>query len=509
MTFISPVARFFAAPDEREPATKSAATHQWPFFVSLGAASSIRWGPCPRPPRRAAGGTTSKARASLFLLALLLLGGAVTSIHAEVTLPHTPFKQIVLGNGLDVLLMENHDAPLVNVQVWYHVGSKDETPGRTGFAHFFEHLMFQGTKNIPPEDFSDYIIRSGGTDNAFTAEDYTVFWETTPSSSLPVSLWLEADRMRGLDITEKSFKNEREVVKEERRERFDNQPYGNVVEVLYQNAYTVHPYQHMTIGSMEDLDRASVDDVRSFYDTYYIPNNATLIITGDFDPADAESEVRQYFGPLAAGRPVVRNIPQEPPQTRERLVKMASDVALPAFVEGYHMPADGVPDAYPLRLAAKILSEGESSRIYRHLVYEKQSALEADATGNFTEDPNLFFVFAVMNDGHTLAEGESEVGKDLERLRTDLVSPEELEKSKNQILRDFILSRQGDQSRGEELGYAAVVLKDPNLLDAELNRFMAVTAEDIRRVARKYFVPENMTLVEVLPSTQERTSGNR
>ena len=239
--------------------------------------------------------------------------------------------------------------------------------------------------------------------------------------------------------------------------------------------------------------------MRSFYDTYYVPNNATLIITGDFEATEAEAEVRQYFGPLEAGRPVVRSIPPEPPQTRERVVKITRDVALPAFVEGYHMPADGVPDAYPLRLAAKILSEGESSRIYRHLVYEKQSALEAEATGNFTEDPNLFFVFAVMNDGHTQAEGEAEVGEELEHLKNVLVSPAELEKAKNQILRDFILSRQSDQSRGEELGYAAIVLKDPNLLDAELNRFMAVTAEDIRRVAGKYFVPENMTLVEVLP----------
>jgi len=442
----------------------------------------------------------AKARAAVLVQVLLLvLPDVATGTSVPVTLPHTAFKEIVLGNGLQVLLVENHDAPLVNVQVWYHVGSKDETPGRTGFAHFFEHLMFQGTKNIPPEDFSDYIIRSGGTDNAYTTEDYTVFWETTPSSCLPVSLWLEADRMRGLDITEKVFKNEREVVKEERRQRFDNQPYGTVVEVLYQNAYTVHPYQHTTIGSMEDLDRASVDDVRAFYDTYYLPNNATLVVTGDFEAGEAEAEVRQYFGPLDTGRTVVRSIPPEPPQTHQRVVKIKRDVALPAFVEGYHMPADGVPDAYPLRLAAKILSEGESSRIYRRLVYEKQSALEAEATGNFTEDPNLFFVLAVMNDGHTPVEGEAEVGEELVRLKTELVSPAELDKAKNQILRDFILSRQSDQSRGEELGYAAIVLRNPGLLDAELNRFMAVTAEDIRRVAGKYFVPENMTLVEVFP----------
>ncbi len=415
-------------------------------------------------------------------------------------LPHTTFHTVVLPNGLRALMVEDHEAAVVSVEVWYHVGSKDEGPGRTGFAHLFEHLMFEGTKNLGPEEFSDHIVRSGGLDNAYTTEDTTVFWETVPSSQLPVALWLEADRMRDLRITEKVFKNEKEVVKEERRQRFDNQPYGNVVETLYQHAFTVHPYRHMPIGSMEDLDRATVADVQEFYDLYYVPNNATLVIAGDFDSREAESLVRTYFAPLALGKlPLERKIPAEPVQTAKRVVILTLNVALPAFVEGYHMPADGTPDAYPLRLAAKLLSEGESSRIYRRLVYERQIALEAESTGNFTEDPNLFFVFAIMNPGHAAAEGEAEVERELERLKVELVAPQELAKAKNQILRDFILSRQTTQSRGEELGYAAVVLKDPDLLDAELARFLGVNSEDIRRVAGKYFVPENLTLVEVRP----------
>jgi zinc protease len=327
-----------------------------------------------------------------------------------------------------------------------------------------------------------------------------------------VALWLEADRMRNLQITEQIFKTEREVVKEERRERFDNQPYGTVVETLYQHAFTVHPYQHTTIGSMEDLDRASLSDIRAFYDTYYVPNDATLVVVGDFEKAQAQALVEQYFGPLERGTVPLeradRKIPAEPPQIAKRVVKLTEDVALPAFVEGYHMPADGVPDAYPLRLASKILSEGESSRIYRRLVYEKQIAVQAMSSGNFTEDPNLFFVFAVMNEGRTAAEGEAEVEAELKRLQSEPVPPQELEKAKHQVLRDFILSRQSDQSRGEELGYAAVILKDPDLLDAELDRFLAVTPEDIRRVAKKYFVPENRTLVEVYPRGQgSRASG--
>jgi zinc protease len=426
--------------------------------------------------------------------------GFAQAMAAAVKLPQAAVRKVALPNGLRALMVEDHEAPVVNVQVWYHVGSKDEGPGKTGFAHFFEHLMFKGTRNIGPEEFSDYVVRSGGVDNAYTTEDATVFWETVPSNQLPVVLWLEADRMRNLDITERVFNTEREVVKEERRQRFDNQPYGDVIETLYQRAYTVHPYRHMPIGSLEDLDRASVADVQRFYDLYYVPDDATLVVVGDFDGQQAESWVREYFGPLPPGpRPLDRRIPPEPPQTAERVVKLEKEVALPAFVEGYHMPADGTADAYPLRLAAELLSEGESSRIYRRLVYEKQIALQVQCAGNFTEDPNLFFALAIMNAGHSPAEGESEVERELERLKTELVSPEELDKAKNQILRDFILSRQTAQSRGEELGYAAVILKDPDLINTELARFLAVTPADIQRVARKYFVPENLTLVEVYP----------
>ena len=431
-----------------------------------------------------------------FVLGLVLKSAAASSVK----LPYTEIHEVKVDNGLRALIVERHDAPVIDVQVWYHVGSKNEVPGRTGFAHFFEHLMFDGTKNLGSNEFSDYIIRCGGTDNAYTTEDTTVFWETVPSNMLPVVLWLEADRMRNLEINEKVFNNERQVVEEERRMRFDNPPYGTVVETLYDHAYTVHPYRHMTIGSMEDLNHASIQDIQDFYDTYYVPSNATVIIVGDVDWRQAAIDVQKYLGPVSAGNPRNSNgIPQEPAQQAERVVRMDSDVALPAFVEGYHMPADGTPDAYPLRLASKILSDGESSRIYTRLIYDKQIAVQAQSSGNFTEDPNLFFVFAVMNRGHSPAEGETQVEAELTRLKTELVSDADLEKAKNQILRDFILSRQTAQSRAEELGYAAVVLKDPELVNTELQRFLDVTPQDIQRVARKYFVRENKTVVEVYP----------
>jgi zinc protease len=444
------------------------------------------------------------------LLAFALTVHGLALRAAGITLTPQPIHSLKLANGLVALMVEDHSVPVVSLEVWYHVGSKNEQPGKTGYAHLFEHLMFDGTKNIDNDMFSDYIVRTGGVDNAYTNDDVTVFWETMPSNTLPVALWLEADRMRNLDINAKTFDKEREVVKEERRLRFDNQPYGNVIEILYQHAFTVHPYRHMTIGSMEDLDHASIKDIQSFYDTYYQPDNATLVIAGDFDPQEVGKDIQEDFAPIpASGLPQERHIPVEPPQTAPRVIKLNLDVALPAFVEGYHMPADGTPDAYPLRLASKILSDGNSSLIYQSLVYDKQIAVQADSNGNFTEDPNLFFVLAVMNPGHPPAEGESAMEQVLDRLRDRPVSGEELTKAKNQILRDFAVSRETTQSRCEQLGYAAVILKDPELLNTEVQRFMAVTPADIQRVARKYFVPENSTLVEVYPraSTGEAAKG--
>jgi zinc protease len=433
-------------------------------------------------------------------LAAIALLAALAANARPADLPPTKVQSLELANGLRALFIQRPEVPVATVEVWYHVGSKNERPGRTGFAHLFEHLMFDGTANVGAQQFSSYIVHSGGEDNAYTTEDATVFWETVPSSALELALWLEADRMRNLTINKQTLANEREVVKEERRMRFDNQPYGRVVETLYRKAFTAHPYSHSPIGSMEDLNGASVEDVRGFYDTWYVPNNATLVVIGDFDAKQTEQWVREYFGPLARGSQALeRDIPAEPAQSGRRVVELALDVALPAFVEGFHMPADGMPDAYPLRVASNILSEGESSRIYRRLVYEKQIALDAESTGNFTEDPNLFFVFAVMNPGHSPAEGEREVNAELARLREEPVSATELETAKHQILRDYILGRETSRGSADELGYAAVVLNDPELVNTEFERLLDVTAEDIMRVAAKYLAPQNMTLVEVSP----------
>ena len=274
------------------------------------------------------------------------------------------------------MLSPDDSTPIVHVELWYHVGSKDEKAGRTGFAHLFEHMMFKGSKNVEPEEHASMLASIGGQSNAYTNDDATVFWQTVPSQYLPLVLWMEADRMATLRIDKATFENEREVVKEERRLRVDNQPFGRLSEILYDTFYTVSPYKHTTIGSMKDLDAASVEDVRDFHNTFYVPHNATMAIVGDFDMAQAKELVTKYFGRIPkSDRVISREYPREKPTTAERRVTVNEAWPLPAVIVAYPITWDGNPDSYPLHLTSKILSDGDSSRIYQSLVYEKGIAL--------------------------------------------------------------------------------------------------------------------------------------
>jgi zinc protease len=435
-----------------------------------------------------------------FLEALVLLVlFAPRAAAAGVKLPPLEIHTLRLPNGLRAVMVNRGDTPVITVEVWYHVGSRNETPGKTGSAHFLEHLMFDGTRTLG-RHFSDYIVRVGGVDNAYTTSDATVYWETMPTSNLPVALWLEADRMRNLDITQSTLDNERAVVEEERRRRYENAPYGTVIPTLYENAFTVSPYRHLPIGNVDDVSRATVDGIRDFYNTYYVPSNATIVIAGKFQLDDAEHYIRKYFAAIPAGaNPATTAIPVEPPQAAERVVSVTRDVALPAFVAAFHIPADGTPDSYPLRLASKILSAGDSGIIYHQLVYDQQIALEAQTSADFSEGPNLFFVFAVMNTGHTPAEGEAAVDAILKRLQDRPLSANDLQKAKDQVLFDLASDRENSKDLAEQLGYDAVVLNDPELINREAERFLAVTAEQVQAVARKYFVRRNRTRLEVRP----------
>jgi zinc protease len=436
--------------------------------------------------------------AGFVLLALTAPAEAADAL--KVTPPTLQITPHNLANGLQVLLYEDHSAPVVNVQLWYHVGSKDEKKGRSGFAHLFEHIMFKGSENIPLEGFKNLISSVGGRYNGTTDFDRTLYFETIPANYLERILWMEADRMRALDVSEENFKSERDVVKEERRLRVDNPPFGRLFGVVLDKTYTTHPYRILPIGSMADLDAATLQDVRDFHSTYYVPNNATVVISGDFDPAQTMKWVETYFGPIPQGKPIPRDIPKEPAQTAERrTTDYHPNTPLPAVMFIYHVPQAGHPETYALEVASNILSGGESSRLYKRMVYDKQMALQAGGQTVLLEDPGVFFFFSILQSGQKPEDAEKELQAEVDRLKSEPVSAEELAKARNQLIAGLIFGRQTDEDKASAIGYAAVILGDVSLVNRQLALYQKVTAEDVQHAARAYFGSENRTVVYMLP----------
>ena len=444
-------------------------------------------------------------RIAIFLVVTALAAVALTPLQAAVRPPKLQYQIATLPNGLRVILSEDHSTPIVHVSVWYHVGSKNERQGRTGFAHLFEHMMFKGSKNVEPDAHTSIVSSVGGRSNAYTTEDTTVFWQTLPAHYLPLALWLEADRMATLRVEDEAFRREREVVKEERRMRIENQPYGRLSEIIYDNAFSVHPYKHPTIGSMADLEAASIADVREFHSTYYVPENATVTVVGDFDAAQAMQIVNQYFGRVPkAARPVPRDIPAEPPSKAERRAMVEEAWPLPAVVVAYHVPYDGHPDAYPLHITSKILSDGQSARISRELIYTQRLCLSAFGSGNITEHPNLFFAVCIVQPGRTPADAEKALIAEFDKLKTVGVTPHELQRAQNQFARDYILGRETNEDKALHLAHAAVIHNDITTADGEFDIFMNTTVADVQRVARTHFNANNRMVLHVLPKGGSR-----
>ena len=440
----------------------------------------------------------------LYLLCLLTAAAVavlwLAPLQAAVRPPKLTYERIVLPNGMKVILHQDKSTPIVHVELWYHVGSKNEKPGRTGFAHFFEHLMFKGSRNVEPEQHTSIIASVGGQANAYTNEDTTVFWQSIPAQYLPLVLWMEADRMGSLRIDEKAFVNEREVVKEERRMRIENPPYGLLNELITFHAFDAHPYKHPVIGSMTDLNAATVDDVRDFYKTYYVPENATLMIVGDFDRETAVNLVNQYFARVPkAANPVPRDIPQEPQHTKEKRVNLDMPWPLPAVIVTYHVPYNGHPDSYPMFIMSKTLSDGQTSRIYRKLVYETGLALTAFGSSSFLEQPGIFSAVALVNPGKSPEQVEKALIAEFDKLKTDGITERELQRAKNQFGRDYIVSRLTIKEKASQLGHAEVIQKDIASADGEYETFQKTTLEDVKRVARKYFVPEGRMVMRISP----------
>lgn len=444
------------------------------------------------------------------VLAAVALGTALwlVPLQAAIRPPKLEYQRLVLPNGMVVILHQDKSTPIVHVELWYHVGSKNERPGRTGFAHFFEHLMFKGSKNVEPEQHTSIVASVGGQANAYTTEDTTVFWQTLPAQYLPLALWMEADRMATLRIEEKTFVAEREVVKEERRMRIENPPFGLLNELISFHAFDVHPYKHPVIGSMNDLNAATIDDVREFYETYYVPENATLMVVGDFDTDTVVNLVNQYFARVPkALKPVPRDIPREPAHTQEKRVTLEQPWPLPAVVVAYQAPYNGHPDSYPMFVMSKTLSDGQTSRIYRKLVYESGLALTAFGSGSFLEQPGIFYAVAIVNPGQSAEAVAKALIAEFDKLTADGITERELQRAKNQFSRDYILSRLSIKEKASQLGHAEVIQKDMASADGEFDTFLSQTTADIQRVARQYFTPENRLVLTIMPTKPSGASG--
>lgn len=443
----------------------------------------------------------SLAGAALAALLLAPAGGSASAQQQTLKPPTLPIAESSLPNGMKIVLVEDHSAPVANVQVWYHVGSKEEKPNQKGFAHLFEHLMFKGSAHVKPQEHAQRITDLGGITNAYTKNDVTVYWETVPSNAIDLALWLEADRMASLTVDEANMKSERQVVIEEKRLRYDNPPLGQLSLLLFDEAYKTHPYRWRPIGSKEDLEAASLADVKAFHDTYYVPNNATLVVAGDFDAKQIAASIQKYFGPIPRGKgELPRWTTPEPPQTAERrLTNYDSKTPLPVVVSAFHIPGAGDPDTYPLEVASLILSGGDSSRLYRDLVYTKQIALQAGGDTFILEDPGLFMFAAFLKPTTKPETGESELEAAMERLKSEPVTQAELDKAKTQLVAGVAIGRASVQAKADAVGDAAVVRGNARLANEELARYQAVTAADIQRVARKYFVKENRSVLYMLP----------
>lgn len=401
------------------------------------------------------------------------------------------FQEFDLENGLHVILHEDHSTPIVAVSIMYHVGSKNENPDKTGFAHFFEHLLFEGSKYIKRGEIDDYIENAGGTLNANTTPDRTFYYEILPSNYLEMGLWIEAERLLHANVETVGIETQRQVVKEERRMRYDNRPYGTLLEEVMKRAYTVHPYRWTTIGSMEHLDAAVESDYVNFYKKYYVPNNATLSIAGDIDPKTAKAFIEKYFTDIPRGAEIERPSVVEPPLGGEIRDTVYDNIQLPAIIHAYRTPPQGTNDFYAVEMLSTLLSRGQSSRLNMVLVDEKQQCVQAGSFPIPTEDPGVAITYGICNMGVDPAEVEKTIDAEIKKLQTELISEKEFQKLQNQVENDFVSSNSTIAGIAESLANYHVYLGDANLINTEIKRYQKVTREDLRKAALKYFNTDN------------------
>ncbi len=438
-------------------------------------------------------------------LVILVLSLIVTCALAAKKAGYIDYQEKVLRNGLRVIVSEDHSVPIVAVDVWYHVGSANEEEGRSGFAHLFEHMMFQGSENVDKAEHFQFVARAGGNCNGSTTEDRTNYFEVLPAYQIKLALWLEADRMRSLKITAENFENQRETVKEERRLRVDNQPYGAAFLTSDTLSYDYKPYSHTVIGKMADLDNAEVVDVQKFFNLYYAPNNAVLVIVGDVKAKDAFKMAEEFFGDIPRGKPVPEVTGTEPPHTGERRKIMDDPNAnVPAIFITYIIPPHNHPDYPALSLLGKILTDGESSRIYKRLVKDEEVAMFVFGGPDGRRGPGLFRFIAASNMNADIEDCEKLIYEEVEKVKKNGVAEDELEKAKVQFKADFIQGRQTVLNKAETIQHYALFHDDLSEINTDLEKYMKVTKDDIKRVANKYFRDEERTVVIANPAGKKQ-----
>ncbi len=394
------------------------------------------------------------------------------------------FVEYDLSNGLHVILHQDDTTPIVAVSIMYHVGSKNEDPERTGFAHFFEHLMFSETKNIGEGEYTRLVQNAGGTLNAFTSFDQTYYYQILPSNQIALGLWLESERMNNLKITDKEVETQRKVVKEERKKRYENEPYGSFLEQMFKRAFTTHPYRWIPIGQTQYIDQAKVEEFADFYAHYYVPQNATLSIAGDINIEETKKMVKQYFADIPRGESKIkRPTVTEPPQNAELRDVIYDNIQLPGVFLAYHIPEQGNADYYALSMLTTLLSTGQSSRLYKEIVDKQQKAVQVTAIPLAFEDPGLFVILGIANVGVEVDEVELLMEKEFDRVKSDLISDKEFQKLRNQIESQFVDQNSTVAGIAQNLANYHIFFNKTNLINTEIQRYLKVTREDIKRVS--------------------------
>jgi zinc protease len=462
--------------------------------------------------------TTTSFLLGLLVLLSLVTGsrlGSAESEPAQSTVQSTQsfdiaFKEFRLKNGLRVILAEDHSAPTYSINVTYNVGSRDERLGRTGFAHLFEHMLFQGSENVGKGEHFILVQNNGGSANGTTNADRTNYFETLPANQLELGIFLEADRMRALNITQANLDNQRQTVQEERRQRIDNAPYGKTYEAVIETAYDNFPYQHPAIGSMEDLNAATVQDVADFFRIYYAPNNAVLSIVGDFQTDAALSLIRKYFETIPAQpAPPVPDVAEPAQKTERRKIIEDAFAQAPRLDIVYKVPSGNTPDWYALSVLGQVLSGGVSSRLYQKLIKEKEVALSASAGPDERRGPSLFWFSIMARAGTDLAALEKLVYEEIERLQREEIADWELTKVQMQLRRQRAQQRYSTRVRANAFGHYAVYYNDPQLINSVQHKYSQVTKADLQRVAQGYLKETQRTVVTTMPkSTAAKTPGD-